>query len=452
MLNWLGARIEGYMRKRPQLLAACLRRVPRWVVRRASRAKLHKVLLHVWDHSEYQRERWREAGIRRRDLREPDVLRRIPFFDPAVLQEHPEWCACVPERELTHLVNSSGTTGVKKRVYLTTEDLDQQARIMGMRLAALEGARRVLMIFGTRSPAVSVGALGTRAIEKGGLFGLHASHDRTTEEQLELIRDHHIDTIIASVTAMQRITMEAACDLKSLGVKYLLLSAQPWPESLRTELESAWGATVLDVYGLMEFGSGIASECPEKNGLHIASTDAWVEIVDPETTEPMSDGEYGEIVLTTLSRRGMPLVRYRTHDFACLMPENGRCPCGMPTRRLSRVRGRLDHVVIIGNGCNIYPDEIDRAVFGVPGVADYQLTVDREGYQDILGLTVESTEPIEALEEELKQNFVGIRLLRRNILERRTIVFGEFKAVPPGTLSADRMKTVRIVDRRPQAD
>jgi phenylacetate-CoA ligase len=177
-----------------------------------------------------------------------------------------------------------------------------------------------------------------------------------------------------------------------------------------------------------------------------------VEIVDPETGAPVSDGTYGEIVITTLSRKGLPLVRYRTHDMACLLPDEKRCACGMPTRRLSRVRGRLDHLLIIGAGANIYPDELDSAILAVPGISEYQVTIDREGHRDVLGLAVESDESPEALVEKLKQALMTQCIIRWNIEDRKLLVFGEFRVLPHGTLGVGRPKARRIVDLRPMAD
>ncbi|HUV39393.1 MAG TPA: AMP-binding protein [Planctomycetota bacterium] len=452
MLDWVYRAIERHLRRKPSRLAACLPYIPRWLVERVARAKLVRTLRHVWDHSPVQRELWRAAGVTRRDLRSTDVLPRIPFFDLTPARESPESCFCVPERELTHLLTTAGTTGRRKNIYMTNEDMEQQTRIMGMRLVALPGASRVLVLFSVATSTWTAGPMSQRAIEKGNLFGIVCDQDRPPAEQIDFIRRHRIDTLIGAMTTLQRLTLEADCDLKSLGVKYILLSAQPWPESMRRQIEEAWGATVIDVYGLMEFGSGVASECVEQNGLHIAATDFRVEIVDPETGTLLPDGEYGEIVLTTLTRRGMPLVRYRTHDLACLLPETRRCPCGMPTRRLSRVRGRLDHVIIAGAGGKFYPDDFDRVLLGVPGVSDYQLTIDRQGYRDVLSVTVESDEPVETLAPRLTEALFTLKFLRRSCVERDTMALGEFRTVSRGTLSAGRPKSLRIVDRRKMVD
>jgi phenylacetate-coenzyme A ligase PaaK-like adenylate-forming protein len=342
--------------------------------------------------------------------------------------------------------------GKSKKISLTVEDLRHQTRIMGMWLAGLEGASRVLVMFYLRGPTWTAGPMGQRAVEDGGLFGLMCDHDLPPEKQVRLILGNRIDTLLTSMSAIQRLTREAGCDPKSLGVKWILLATQAWPDSSRAEIEQAWGATVLDIYGLMEFGSAVAAECPAKRGLHIAATDFWVEVVDLETGAPLPDGEYGEVVLSTLTRRGLPIVRYRTHDLACLMPENGRCACGTPTRRLSRVRGRLDQVLILGLGVNVLPDEFDAAILAVPGVSDYQLAVDRDGFTDVLHLTAESDEPIETLAAKLEQALTGMPIVKQNLGKRRMIRLGEFRVVPRGTLSAGRPKSIRLIDRRKTAD
>ncbi len=446
MFDWFFLVLNRYVTSNSRRLARAAGYAPYWLVRRTASAKLVAMLRHVWRHNPYQRERWKSAGVTRRDLRSPGVLRHIPFCDSGKLAENPEAFFCAPPQELTNVIVTSGTTGEAKKVYLTRDDLHHQARMMGAHLRRLPGASRAMILFSlTSAPGLSPAPLARRGLEMAGMFGLTCASKWSPQTHIGLIREYRIDTVIATPTRLHKITLEAKTDLKTLGVKYLLLSTEPWTEKLRTEFETAWGARAIDVYGSNEFASAIASECIYQDGLHLAEVNFWIEIIDPETGQVVDDGTDGEVVVTTLSRRGMPLVRYRIGDIAHLLPMSGRCACGMSVRKLSRIRGRADNMVTLGGGYNVYPDEFDRAILGVPGVVDYQLVIEKDGYKDVLKLDVETT----LRDEELKETMT--RALRKinNILKGRDLLsFGRFRSVPFGSLSEGRTKTVRIVDKR----
>ncbi|HUV39597.1 MAG TPA: AMP-binding protein [Planctomycetota bacterium] len=448
MLDRVYLLIHDGVRGGPRNAARLVRHLPRWLVRRVARARLTHLLRYVWRRSPAQRERWHRAGVRRRHLRSPDVLARIPFTTSDDLARRPEDFACVPERDLIHLIGTSGTTGHAKKLGLTERDLDHQTRLFASKLHQLPGASRVLAVFIVDSPTWSTGWYVRRGVEKAGMFGLLAANDCDTSFLIDLIREYDIDTLITTPTTMHRMTLEARCDLRALGLRYALLSAQPWSEAFRAEMESAWHVTALDAYGMNELGGSIAAECPHKTGLHISDVDFHVEIVDPETGAPLEAGREGEVVVTTLARRGMPLVRYRTGDLARLFDEDHRCPCGVPLSTMSRIRGRLDDMLILGPGTNVYPDEFDRAILSVRGVSDYQLVVEKDAWRDVLSLTVEADEPIETLRQPLLDALMGIPYLRDACWKTRTLVVGGMEALGRGTLSEGRPKSVRFIDRR----
>lgn len=450
MLDWFWMAAERFRRSNPRRLARRLTRVPARFVRRVARAKLVYLLRYVYRHSIAQRRRWEEAGIRLSDLRSPDVLTRIPFCDGGQVARNPEDFFCVPEEKLTHVITTSGTTGTAKKIFFTNEDLAYQTRMMGTNLCGLPGASRVLIMYRIFDPTWAVGAFTERGVEQAEMFCLRSGNHLSADEQIRLIREYRIDSLITTPSYAHRVTLEAKQDLHGLGVRYILLGGQSWSENLRATLEQAWGATALDAWGCNECGTGIAAECTRKNGLHLSEADFWIEIVDPATGAPVPDGEEGEVVVTTLSRRGMPLVRYRIGDLAHLMPREDRCECGSPLRRLSRIKGRMDDILFIGNGVHVYPDEIDRAVLGSRGVTDYQLTIERDGYQDMLHLTVESAlgGPAGALEDGIRLALRKVEAIREAVDETKMAGFGRFQVVPMGTLSQNRVKSVRIVDKR----
>ena len=448
MLNWLYLTLNRYSSSSAARLARSARLAPGWLVRRVAAAKLVRTLRHVWRNSPHQRERWREAGIRLRHLRSPRVLERVPFLEPDELTQHPERFFCVPKSDFTHIMSTSGTGGRPRRVWFTTDDIDHQAHVLGATLRRLPGASCVLVLMAAIEPTWGPGDMAMRGVEKAGMRGFQVPRGESPQKHIEHIREFRPDVLISTPTWTHRLTLEADVQVKTLGIKYILLSSQPMPRMLRGKLEAAWGATVIDAYATNECACGIAAECEHGDGLHVAEADFWIEIVDPETGRTLDEGDEGEIVITTLSRRGMPLVRYRIGDLSRFLPEDKPCACGLPLRKIAPIKGRVDHVLIIGSGFNVYPDEFDRAILAVPGVTDYQLTVEKEGYKDRFHVTVETAESVDGLSDRLREALLGIKYIHLNAQERSHVVFGEFKSVAPGTLSAGRRKTVRIVDKR----
>lgn len=448
MLGWLHIATERWTRAKPARLSRVLDVMPVGYSRKLGSVKLVRTLQHVWRHAPVQRERWRRAGIQRADLRSPSVLEAIPFTTAGDLAANPEQFWCVPPDRLIHVLSTSGTKGRPKKIYLTREDLDREIRMIGTSMYRFPGATRAVSIFLINNPTWSSGMIARRGAQVAGMLSLLSGTHRPVSDHIALIREYDVDFIITTPSYLHQITLEADVDVRSLGIKYIQLSGQPWSESFRTEMQERWSAKLIDVYASTEFACGVASECVEQDGLHITEADFWPEVVDPRTGTPLPEGEEGELVLTTVSRDGMPLVRYRTGDLAHLLPFEKRCPCGMPVRKMSRVRGRVDDMLILGGGNNVYPDEFDRAVLSVPGVTDYQLTVDREGYRDVLHLTVETGSPSTPLRETLIETLLSIPMVRTTHETERTVAFGRIASTPRGTLAAGRPKTIRIVDRR----
>jgi len=448
MLSRLLLVLEQRFRHDPRATARRLNRVPRTVVDWVRNAKLVRTLRHVYRHNPVQRERWEQAGISLSDLRSPGVLPHIPFCDGPELARNPEAFFCVPEEELIYIITTAGSGGRRKKVYFTKDEMDHQTGMIGTNLRRLPGASRVMIMYPTGDPTWSSGQVALNGVAQANMFGLLSDVGRSTREQLHLIKEYRINVLIASPTHVHRMALEAEEEVSALGVRYLLLGVRPWSEQLRGELEAAWGAKALDAYGTNECACGIAGECLYQNGLHVAETDFWVEIIDPGTGRPLPDGEEGEIVITTLSRRGMPLVRYRLGDLAHFHPQQGRCACGSPLRKLSRIRGRADGMLLVGFGANVYPEEFDQAVLGVPGVSDYRVTLKSDGDKDVLHLTVETDQGGDELRPRLLEALRGIHGIKVEHEVTRGLVIGPLETVPRGSLSADRIKASRILDDR----
>ena len=448
MFRWLFTGLDRHFRGNPKALAWRLKHLPGGVLRQVQRAKLVHTLRYVYRHNPMQRELWRQAGIKLRHLRSPAILPEIPFCDRGELALHPERFFCVPEERMTHVITTAGTSGEAKKIFMTTNDVERQSRMIATKLRLLPGASRVLGLFGTQDPTWTSGAMARRAMEKAGMFGLLCGTHIAPVEQIKLIREYRIDTIISGPPYFHRLTLEAGTDTRTLGIKYVLLAGQAWTEELRQLFEESWNAVAIDVYGTNECACGIASECHHKTGLHVASADFWIEIVDPQTGRPLPEGQEGEVVVTTLSREGMPLVRYRIGDLATIFPRKERCACGVTLPSLSRIRGRIDDMIILGNTSNVFPDELDQAIFSVAGISDYQVVVEKDSYRDVLHLTAESSRPREELAPLLSKALLSIDSLASSVNRSKTMALGRIECVAPGTLSQGRPKGVRIIDKR----
>jgi phenylacetate-CoA ligase len=376
------------------------------------------------------------------------VLQHIPFTTSDQLTDDPQVYCCVPEDQLIHIISTSGTKNRRKKIYLTADDFNHQVRMVAGNLRRLPGIRCVANMFLVEDPTWSTATLNRSAVTQAGLLGFLSGEHRSTGQQIELIKRYQVTCLVSTPSYLARIVAEAPEDLSALGVRYIQLGGQPWTESFRTQMELAWGAKIIDTYGSAESAFGIAAECLWQNGLHVAEPDFWIEIIDPATGNVLADGQEGELVFTTLSRRGMPLVRYRTGDLSYLIPPNARCPCGSPVRKMGRVRGRIDDMLIIGAGCNLYPDQIDRAILSIPGVADYQLTITKDSYRNVLHLAVEVGSHAAHSRDVLCSALMSIPSIRSSCAVNHLLTLGRMDSVPLGSLSAGQPKTVRIIDRR----
>lgn len=448
MFGWFYLGIERLVRAGASRQARASQHSPLWLIRKVSQAKLVWTLRYVYRNSPAQRQRWNQAGVKLSDIRSAEVLRRIPFTTGPELAQNPEEYICVANEELIHILTTSSTTGVQKKIYLTSEDFNHQSRAIGAMMGRFPGAKRVAVMFLVQDPTWTAGTIIRSAIAEARMLGFLSGIHRSIPQQIELIKEYGIDYLITAPSYLSRLTFETSEEVSKLGVRYIQLGSQPWTEEFRRQMEQAWGAKLIDGYGSSECACGIAAECLHQNGLHVGEVDYWIEIIDPLTLEVLPDGEEGEAVITTLSRRGMPLVRYRTGDISYLLPRGQRCQCGFPLRKMGRIRGRVDDMLIVGSGHNLYPDELDRAVLSIPGVSDYQLVLDKDGYKDVIHLTVEVARPLKDLRGLLENILLGVRSIGLSHDVTGTLSFGRMEAVAPGSLSRGRPKTVRIVDQR----
>jgi len=391
--------------------------------------------------------------LRGRAVRGLGELATLPFTRKSDLREHyPFGLFAVPRAELARLHASSGTKGKPTVVGYTAGDLDVWREVMARVLVAA-GGRAGDTLHNGYGYGLFTGGLGFHdGAERVGMSVVPVSSGNTARHIL-LLQDVRPAGLCATPSFALHIaeTMhEQGGDPRGLGLRYGLYGAEPWTEGLRGALERAFGCPAYDVYGLSEIvGPGVAGECEAREGLHLADDHFLPEIIDPATGAVLPPGHEGELVLTTLTKRALPLIRYRTGDVTTLT--DAACACGRTSARIARVKGRSDDMLIV-KGVNLYPSEVEAALLGVEElVPHYQLLVDRRTTLARLEVQVEPAPAVVERCGGFDAEHPGLVDLRRRIGERLAEAIGlsmEVTLVAPRTLPRSEGKAVRVVEKR----
>ncbi|MFF7725132.1 phenylacetate--CoA ligase PaaK [Streptomyces sp. NPDC008001] len=405
--------------------------------------RLRATLRHAYENVPFYRRSFDAAGIRPEDCRSLGDLARLPFTTKADLREHyPFGMFAVPDSEIRRIHASSGTTGTPTVVGYTDRDLDVWAEVVARSLRAA-GARpgdRVHVAYGY---GLFTGGLGAHyGAERLGCTVIPASGGMTTR-QVKLIQDLKPRIIMVTPTYMLTLLDEferQGIDPRSTSLTTGVFGAEPWTEEMRREIEERFAIDAVDIYGLSEvIGPGVAQECTEtKDGLHIWEDHFYPEIVDPFTGEVLPDGSHGELVLTSLTKEAMPVVRYRTRDLTRLLPGTAR----PAFRRMERITGRSDDMIIL-RGVNLFPAQIEEIVLRTPGLAPhFQLRLTREGRMDHLTVRAEAR-PEATPEQRAAASGEVVRQVKEGIGVSVAV-----EVVDGGTLERSVGKLKRIVDER----
>ncbi len=391
--------------------------------------------------------------LRGRAVRGLGELATLPFTRKSDLREHyPFGLFAVPRAELARLHASSGTKGKPTVVGYTAGDLDVWREVMARVLVAA-GGRAGDTLHNGYGYGLFTGGLGFHdGAERVGMSVVPVSSGNTARHIL-LLQDVRPAGLCATPSFALHIaeTMhEQGGDPRGLGLRYGLYGAEPWTEGLRGALERAFGCPAYDVYGLSEIvGPGVAGECEAREGLHLADDHFLPEIIDPATGAVLPPGHEGELVLTTLTKRALPLIRYRTGDVTTLT--DAACACGRTSARIARVKGRSDDMLIV-KGVNLYPSEVEAALLGVEElVPHYQLLVDRRTTLARLEVQVEPAPAVVERCGGFDAAHPVLVDLRRRIGERLAKAIGlsvEVTLVAPHTLPRSEGKAVRVVEKR----
>ncbi|MBR2344400.1 MAG: phenylacetate--CoA ligase [Lentisphaeria bacterium] len=409
--------------------------------------RLQKIVRHAYDNVALFRSRMDERGVKPEHIKTLKDIALLPFFKKIDLRDtYPFGLFAVPQSKIVRLHASSGTTGKPIVVAYTQQDLDIWSEVMGRALAGA-GLTRNDIIQVAYGYGLFTGGLGAHAgVEKIGATVVPASVGNT-QRQVMLMRDFGVNGICCTPSYFLHLIEQAnaaGIDMRELPIRVGIFGAEPWSQGMREQLESGGGIEAFDIYGLSEIiGPGVAVECTEHAGMHVFEDHFYPEIIDPDTGEVLPDGEFGELVLTTLSKYAMPMIRYRTRDLTRIITEP--CKCGRTIRRIDRISARSDDMFII-RGVNVFPSQIESALLTVEGVtANYLIILTTENGMDNIELNVEVNEnsfsdqvrELEALQKRIAaavESVIGLRI--------------RIKLVAPKTIARSEGKAKRVIDNR----
>lgn len=400
-------------------------------------------LQHAYDNVPMYKKRFDEMGVHPSNLRSLADLASFPFTEKEDLrQNYPFGCFAVPRERIVRLHASSGTTGKPTVVGYTQKDIDTWAEVVARSLRA-SGTRPGDIVHIAYGYGLFTGGLGAHyGAERLGCTVVPVSGGMTNR-QVTLIQDFKPSTIMVTPSYMLNILEEfktSNIDPKECSLDVGVFGAEPWTESLRSEIESAFDMQAVDIYGLSEIiGPGVANECVEtKDGLHIWEDHFYPEIIDPTTGEVLPDGSMGELVFTTLTKEGLPMVRYRTRDLTRLQPGTARS-----MRRMDKVTGRTDDLIIL-RGVNVFPTQIEEHVLSMPELAPYyQIELLNDGRMDTMKVLVESNDAQSAASAQQTSSTQLVEKIKNTIGISVEVQVGE-----PGSVERSQGKARRVVDLR----
>jgi len=408
--------------------------------------RLRATVRNAYANVPLHRTRLDAAGVKPEDIRAAADVRLLPFTLKTDLRDHyPFGMFARPRGELARLHASSGTTGRPTVVGYTAADIDAWADLMARSLAAA-GARRGDVVHNAYGYGLFTGGLGAHyGAERLGAVVVPMSGG-ATERQIALIVDFGARVLCATPSyalAIAEVAEQQGVDLRNSALEVGLFGAEPWSEAMRREIEARLGLRAVDIYGLSEImGPGVACECECQAGLHGWEDHFLFEVIDPETGAPVPEGDAGELVITTLTKEALPMLRYRTRDVTKVT--TAACDCGRTHLRILRITGRNDDMLII-RGVNVYPSQVEAVLVGLPDIAPhYQLVVERRGSLD--HVTVE----VEACAGLPHDAYVPVARAVAHHIKSLIGITADVVVKHPGEIPRSQGKAVRVRDLRPK--
>jgi phenylacetate-CoA ligase len=398
----------------------------------------------------FYRDRFEKCGITPADITSLDALRLLPFTEKQDLRDHyPYGLFAVPMENIVRIHASSGTTGKATVVGYTRRDLETWAEAMARSLCCAGVTSHDFVHVGY-GYGLFTGGLGAHyGAELLGATVIPASGG-ATKRQVQIIRDFKATVLCCTPSYALHLHdtgEEIGVDMKELSLRVGVFGAEPWSESMRADIEKKLGIDALNIYGLSEImGPGVAMECLDaKQGMHIQEDVFLPEIIDPITCEPLPPGSVGELVITTLTKEGLPLLRYRTRDLTCL--DYTPCRCGRTFARITRLMGRSDDMLII-RGVNVFPQQIESLLLECEGVSPhYQLIISREGKLDVLEVQVEFAEGSLDDADEVRKFQQRERSIQK-VIKEFLGVSARVRLVEPRSIQRSEGKAARVIDQR----
>jgi len=409
--------------------------------------RLQSTIYRVTTHVPFYRNLFKEINLDPDGFRSLSELHSLPFTTKNDLrQNYPYGLFAVPLRDVVRIHSSSGTTGMATVVGYTRNDIKTWANLVA----------RILTAAGVTKDDVIQIAFGYGLFTGG--FGLHYGAERigasvipissgNTKRQIQIMQDFKTTALVCTPSYALMIAdtmLDMGVNVSGLSLKWGLFGAEPWSEAMRAEINNKLNITATDNYGLSEvMGPGVAGECLQCNGLHVNEDHFLVEVINPNTLEPVQEGEVGELVITTLTKEAFPVIRYRTRDLTRLITEP--CACGRTNYRMTRILGRTDDMLII-KGVNVFPTQIENVLFEIEGTEPhYRIVVERENHQDKATVFVEVVESI-FFDEMKKQRQLVERIKKKLASELGVSV--DVKLVEEKTLERFEGKGERVIDKR----
>ncbi|MDO4890498.1 MAG: phenylacetate--CoA ligase [Coriobacteriaceae bacterium] len=428
-----------------------LETMPREEIEKLQLDRVKNLVHYVYERIPLYKERFDEAGVSPDDLQTLDDLRKFPFTVKQDLRDsYPFGMFAVPIDEVVRIHSSSGTTGTASVVGYTEHDLDEWGDCFARFVRAADcGPGSVMQV--AYGYGLFTGGLGAHEGGQHAGCAMVPTSTGNTKRQVRLLRDFKVE-VLACTPSYALVIADTAkamgIDKSELHLKAAILGAEPCSEGMRKEIEEKLDCQVYDIYGLSEvMGPGVSCECGEQHGLHVNEDKFIIEIVDPETFEPLPDGQWGEVVFTTLTKECSPLVRYRTRDISRIIP--GTCPCGRTGRRMDRIAGRTDDMLII-RGVNVFPVQFAQVISEFPEVTSYyQIILTLKGPLDHVELHVETV--MDFPFDEIRR----LQDLKKRIeaaLKENLQVAVDVKIVEPMTIERSEGKAKRIIDLRGEAN
>ncbi|MFD0956000.1 phenylacetate--CoA ligase family protein [Virgibacillus alimentarius] len=416
-------------------------------------SRLQETVERVYQNVEFYKKKFDELHLKPNDIKSIEDIKKLPFTVKSDLRDHyPYGLFATPMEDIIRLHASSGTSGKPTVVAYTENDIDNWAEIVARSITAAGGSQNEVM-HNAYGYGLFTGGLGLHdGGEKLGITTVPVSGGNTNRQilLLEDLKPQVICSTPSYALHIAEVMEEQGKDPRKTNLKYGIFGSEPWSEEMRNTLEEKFDIKAVDIYGLSEVvGPGVAIEChEEQNGLHIQEDHFFVEVIDPDTLETVPDGEEGELVFTSLTKEAFPVIRYRTGDIATITRK--KCNCGRTTVRMSRVKGRIDDMLII-RGVNVFPFEMERSLLQMKALSPhYQIHLKKDGAMDAVELQVELSEPtFHQYKQDINHENIGnLKDYIQSTIKDECLVSVDVTILPPKSIPRSEGKAVRVVDQR----